>query len=104
MPTPQELIARISRDARLEFFNSRFRHKLERDFLWELLHQAEMQVSIDLKTPEREQNITLSKDARAVLLPNDFLFFSQKPRYKEASDDPLSEGIPITIRDAIELL
>jgi hypothetical protein len=93
----------MSREAKLNAFNAKHAHKLFKEFLWEILDEAQLEVCIDLKTPIEEQSISISADDRAVNLPDDFLI-GKSFRYKDSSSDAEAEGFPITIVDEMDLL
>lgn len=103
MSTPNEFTARMSRDARLNAFNAKHKHKIFKEFLWDILDRAQLAVSRDLKTPIKEQDISVAADDRAVNLPDDFLI-GKSFRYKDSNSDAEAEGFPITIVDEMDLL
>lgn len=103
MAQPDEFIARMSRDRRLDAFNAKNKQHLFKEFLWKIIHEAEMEVLKDTKARVKEQDITLAKDARAVNLPNDFLI-PDIIRYKDSSSDALAEGIVVRIVPQEDLL
>jgi len=96
MSQPNELISRMSRDPRLDAFNAKNKQHLFKEFLWKLMHEAEMDVLKDTLARVKEQDITLAKDARAVNLPNDLIILTNV-RYKDSSSDALAEGLPVKI-------
>lgn len=96
MAAPNELISRMSRDPRLDAFNAKNKSLLFKEFLWKIIHEAEMDVLKDTLARVKEQDITLDKNARAVNLPNDFLI-PVSVRYKDSSSDVLAEGLQVTI-------
>jgi len=97
-----ELIARMSTDPRLDAFLAENREKLFKEFLWRLIHEAEMDTLKDLKCRIKEQDITLVQNTRAINLPNDYLLLDSA-RYKTSSDDVLLEGLNVEIVDQSEL-
>lgn len=100
---PSEIIARMSRDPRLDAFRAENKEHLFKEYLWKILHEAELIVSKDLKIPVAEQDITLSSATRAVNLPDDFLSMVEA-RYKISTADALLEGNIIDIVASSDLL
>jgi len=103
MAQPDEMIARMSRDPRLDAFNAKNKQHLFKEFLWKIQHEAEMEVLKDTKARVKEQDISLAKDARAVNLPNDLLILTNV-RYKDSGSDALAEGLPVKIIPEEDLL
>jgi len=103
MSQPNEFIARMSRDPRLDAFNAKNKQHLFKEYLWKIIHEAEMEVLKDTLARVKEQDINLAKDARAVNLPNDLLILDNV-RYKDTSSDPLAEGLPVKIVPQEDLL
>ena len=103
MSQPNEFIGRMSRDQRLDAFNSKNKQALFKEFLWKVIHEAEMDVLKDTLAKVKEQDISLAKDARAVSLPNDLLILANA-RYKDSSSDVLAEGHQIKIVPEEDLL
>lgn len=103
MSQPNEMIARMSRDPRLDAFNAKNKEYLFKEYLWKILHEAEMGVLKDTLARVKEQDITLAKDARAVSLPNDLVILANV-RYKDSSSDALAEGLPVKIVPEEDLL
>jgi len=103
MSQPNELVSRMSRDPRLDAFNAKNKQHLFKEFLWKIIHEAEMEVLKDTMARVEEQDITLAKDARAVNLPNDFLI-PNTIRYKDTSSDALAEGLNVKIVPEEDLL
>ena len=101
---PNEFIGRMSRDPRLDAFNAKNKQHLFREFLWALMDEAHEDVMKDLKTPTTENDITLSKDTRAINLPDDYIQMLQRPRYKDSLSDPLAEGFETHIVNVHDLL
>ena len=103
MAQPDELIARLSRDKRLDAFNKENLEHLFPEFLWSLIEAAEKEVLVDTRARLKEQQLTLAKDTRAVNAPDDMIVIHDL-RYRTSSDDALVEGIPIEIVPETDLL
>lgn len=103
MASPAELIARMSRDRRLDAFNAKNKQHLFKEYLWKVLHEAEMEALKDTEARVKEQDITLAADARAISAPNDMMILCDI-RYKDSASDALAEGFKVKIVDQKELL
>lgn len=98
-----EIIARMSRDPRLDAFNSKNKHHFMDKFLWEILHQAEIDVVKSTRCKIKEMQLTLAKGARAINLPDDFLEIDDL-RYRLSSDSAEVEGYIVEVVDKSDLL
>ena len=99
---PSEMIARMSRDKKLDAFHADNKAHLFKEFLWTILHEAELDLLKDLKSRLKEQDVILAKDTRATNAPNDFLS-PKEIRYKTSDDDVLFEGYSCIVVNSEDL-
>jgi len=98
-----ELIARMARDRRLDAFRAENLEHLFDEFLWTVIHDAELELVRDLQSLVKEQDVTLASGARAINAPNDLLILTDI-RYKDTNADALLEGNKVTIVNQDDLL
>lgn len=97
-----EMVARMSRDKRLDGYDSQKLTSLFSETLRPLAREAQRTVLKDLKCRFKEQQISLASGERAVNLPDDFMVM-EEARYRLSTDSDNVEGQLIEIKDVSEL-
>ncbi len=97
-----QLVARMSRDKRLDAYRSQNLEHLYSEALWPLVREAQRTVLKDTKCRLKEQQFTLTAGDRDANLPDDFLVL-EEARYRLSTDDSTVEGSVVQIVDASEL-